>query len=98
SSVNDTVAITSSDPNASLPANTALSAGSAVLNLTFKTAGTRTVSATDATDASKTGSTGSSTVVNPGPFVKLQVLVAGETAAAGTVSGKSGTPTAQVAA
>ena len=35
--------------------------------------------------------------VNAGPFVKLQVLVPGETAAPGTPTGKSGAPTARIA-
>jgi len=33
----------------------------------------------------------------PGPFSRLQVLLPGETAAPGTSSGKTGTPTAQTA-
>jgi len=35
--------------------------------------------------------------VNVGVFAKLQVLVPGESAAPGTVNGKTGTPTAQTA-
>lgn len=39
--------------------------------------------------------TSASFVVNPGPFVKLQVLAAGQTPQGGTASGFSGTPSAQ---
>lgn len=35
--------------------------------------------------------------ITPGPFTKLQLLVPGETAAPGTPSGKTGSPTAQTA-
>src|SRR5262249_27228454 len=59
-----------------------------------KTVGTRTVTASDATDGSKTANTSPSVTVNAGAFVKLQVLVPGETAAPGTATGKTGTPTA----
>src|SRR5205814_4927905 len=82
--------------NAVLPSNAALSAGSATFSLTLKTAGSRSVTATDATDGTKTAS--SSTVgVNAAGFAKLQLLLPGETAAAGTASGKTGSPSAQTA-
>jgi hypothetical protein len=42
-----------------------------------------------------TNVTSANVVLNAGPFTKLQLLAPGETAAPGTVSGKSGTPTAQ---
>jgi hypothetical protein len=64
-------------------------------SVTLKTAGTRTLTATDITDGSKSAITSSSIVVSAGNFVKLQLLVPGETAAPGTVTGKTGTPTAQ---
>jgi Big-like domain-containing protein/flagellar hook capping protein FlgD len=44
----------------------------------------------------KTG-TSNTFVVNPGPFYGLQVILPGETALGGTVTGKSGTPTNQTA-
>src|SRR2546430_1303202 len=40
---------------------------------------------------------GSWTTLNGGAFAKLQILMPGETAAPGTASGKTGTPTAQTA-
>ena len=56
-STNDTVQITSSDANATLPANAALAAGTKTFSVTLKTAGTATVTATDVTDGTKTANT-----------------------------------------
>ena len=92
---NDTVQITSSDANAALPANAALSGGTRTFSVTNKTAGSWTVTASDVTQAGITASTSTSFTVNPGAFTKLQLLVPGETAAPGTGTGKTGTPTAQ---
>ncbi len=89
------VGITSSDANATLPANAALVAGTGTFSVTLKTAGSRTVTASDITDSTKTASTSSPITVNAGAFTKLQLLVPGETAAPGTASGKTGTPTTQ---
>jgi hypothetical protein len=44
----------------------------------------------------KTG-TSNTFVVNPGPFAGLQVILPGQTAAGGTATGKTGTPTNQTA-
>src|SRR5581483_10820177 len=97
STAGDTIAITSSDPNATLPANAALASGTQTFAVNFNTAGSRTVTATDATDGTKTANTSAAITVNAGAIAKLQVLMPGETAAPGTVSGKTGTPTAQTA-
>ena len=93
--INDTVKISSSDANAVLPANAALSAGSGSFSLTNQTAGSWTVTASDVTQAGITASTSPSFSVNPGAFTKLQLLVPGESAAPGTLTGKTGTATAQ---
>ncbi|HEY5912964.1 MAG TPA: hypothetical protein VJA21_20430 [Verrucomicrobiae bacterium] len=58
----DTIMITSSDISATLPADAALVGGTATFSVTFNTAGTWTVTATDVTDTSKTPNTGSPTV------------------------------------
>src|SRR5438094_4591635 len=87
--------ISSSDSNASLPANAALVSGSGTFSVTLQTAGSRTVTASDVADGSKTASTTPSLAVNAGAFAKLQVLVPGETAAPGTATGKTGAPTTQ---
>src|SRR5207237_1946328 len=65
--------------------------------VTAKTSGTATVTATDVTDGTKTANTSPSTTVGAGAFTKVQALLPGETAAAGTTTGKTGTPTAQTA-
>src|SRR5439155_2794390 len=52
--ITDTVGITSSDLNAVLPANAPLVAGSRSFSVTLKSAGSRTVTATDLSDGSKT--------------------------------------------
>src|SRR5207249_2820614 len=64
---------------------------------TCKLSGSATLTATDLTDGLKTPGTSASITLNPGTFAKLQLLVPGETAAPGTASGKTGTPTAQTA-
>jgi hypothetical protein len=91
-----TVHITSSDANATLPANAALAGGTGTFSVTFKTAGSWTVTATDVAAVLNAG-TSSSITVNPGAEVKLQIILPGETAAPGTLSGKTGTPNAQSA-
>ncbi len=60
----DTVDITSSDATATLPADAALSGGTATFSVTFGTAGTATVTASDVSDATKTANTGTPTTVN----------------------------------
>src|SRR5439155_638361 len=91
--VADTVGFTSSDVNAALPANAVLSLGSKVLSLTLKTAGSATVTASDITDGTKTPNTSPAVAVNAGAVTKLQILLPGETAAPGTGTGKTGSPT-----
>ena len=57
----DTINITSSDASASLPADNTLSGGTGTFSVTFSSAGSFTVTATDVTDATKTADTGSPT-------------------------------------
>jgi hypothetical protein len=92
---NDVVHLTATDTNAALPADSALSNGSASLTLTLKTAGTRTITASDVTHPGIIANTSSSLAVSPGPFVRLQLLTPGEQSASGTASGKTGLPVAQ---
>jgi len=93
----DSVSITSSDGYATLPADTALVAGSKTFSVTLRTAGTSTITASDVTDPAKTADTSPSISVNPGAFAKLQILVPGETADPGSPTGKTGTPSAEAA-
>ncbi|WP_207428581.1 T9SS type A sorting domain-containing protein [Pedobacter sp. SYSU D00535] len=97
SSVTDQIKISSSDPNAVLPAQLNLSEGTQSFSITLRTAGSRSVTAADISDASKSAATSSSVSVIPGPFVQLQILLPGESAAPGTIAGKKGTPTARSA-
>ncbi|MCC8425096.1 T9SS type A sorting domain-containing protein [Mucilaginibacter sp. UR6-11] len=97
-SVTDVTAITSNDANAVLPANTALTAGTQTLSFTYKTATTtRTITASDVTTSAKTANTSPTVAVAAAAFAKLQLLMPGEVAAAGSASGKTGTPNAAAA-
>jgi len=58
----DEIAITSSDPAATLPANATLVGGSRTFSVTFNTGGSWTVTATDVTDGTKTPNTGTATL------------------------------------
>ena len=80
-----------------MPANAALSSGTQTFNVTFKTAGSQTVTASDVTNGGISPNTGAATTVNVGAFAKLQVLMPGQMAAPGTTSGNSGMATAQTA-
>ncbi len=93
----DTVALTSSDTNASMPASAALVGGRVDLSVTLVTAGSRTITATDAENSAKASSISSPLTVSAGAFTKLQLLVPGETAAPGTSTGKTGSPSTQTA-
>jgi hypothetical protein len=90
-----TVGITSSDAGATLPVNATLVAGTKTFSVTLNTVGSRTVTATDITDVLKTANTSPAIAVVAGTFTKLQILVPGETAAPGTTTGKTGTPTTE---
>src|SRR5439155_18235971 len=91
----DTVGITTTDANDTHPANAALTGGTKTFAVTFKSAGSWTITASDITDATMTANTSPSITANAGAFTKLQILLPGETAAPGTSTGKTGTPTAQ---
>ena len=84
---NDTVAITSSDVNATLPASTVLVTGTKTFTVTNKTAGTWTVTASDSTTAALPP-TSAHLHGQCGAFAKLQLLMPGEVAAAGTAHGQ----------
>jgi hypothetical protein len=92
---NDIIAITSSDVNALLPTNAALSSGTHTFSVTLKTAGTYTITARDVTQIMIPSCISTGITVNAGAFIKLQVLMPGETSSPGSLTGKTGTPTAQ---
>lgn len=89
-----TVALSSPDPNANLPGPGTLSNGSRVFSVTFQTAGSWTVTATDTANQLLPG-TSSAVTVNSGSATQLEVLLPGETAAPGKSPGKRGAPLAQ---
>src|SRR5205823_1917146 len=99
------VTIASSDANATIADDNGATAGNMTLvagtralsSFTFKTVGTRTVTATDA-GGTLTANTSANVTVNAGAVTKLQILLPGEVAAPGTATGKTAaTPTAQTA-
>src|SRR5207249_1426889 len=93
--VTDAVGITSTDSNAALPANAALTAGTQSFSVTLKS--TATLTASDVSNGGKSPNTSPSITVAAGAFAKLQVLLPGETAAPGSPTGKAGTPVVQTA-
>src|SRR5262249_36162516 len=68
-----------------------------VLSLTLKSAGSATATASDINNPSIQSSTTPSLTVNVGAVARLLILLPGETAAPGTATGKTGTPTTQTA-
>src|SRR5207237_4082122 len=82
--ITDTAGITSSDANATLPVNAALVSGTKTFNVTFKTAGSATLTASDITDITKTANTSPPITINAGAVTKLQILLQGESAAPDT--------------
>ncbi len=93
----DLVHISSSDGNATLPANAALAAGTRTLAVTLRTAGNATVTASDATNGAIAQNASPPFGVGASGLVRLQILLPGEAPAPGTPAGKSGAPAAQTA-
>jgi large repetitive protein len=71
--VTDTVGLSSTDANAVLPVNTALVAGTGTLSVTLRTAGNRTVTATDVSDGTKTANTSPAVAVAPAAAASFAV-------------------------
>src|SRR5262245_12358287 len=67
----DTVALTSSDSNATLPANAALVSGTKTFSVTLNTIGSQTLTISDQTDGSKTADTSPAITVGGGTPRKL---------------------------
>src|SRR5205814_8492993 len=87
-----TVGMTATDPNDTNPANASLSAGTGTFALTFKSAGSWTVTATDITDGTRTANTSPSNTRTADAFTKLQMHLPGEIASPGSSTDKTGTP------
>src|SRR6185295_9186925 len=83
-STNDTVAISSSDTNAALPASAALLNGTRSFSVTLTTAGSATVTSSNLTHSAVAPNSTPPITVLTGPFAKLQLLAPGEVAAPGS--------------
>src|SRR6266581_3537645 len=70
---NDTVAIASSDSNATLPANAPLSNGTRTFSVTLKNAGSATLTSSDVTNSAITANTSSAIPVTFGTGIKLTI-------------------------
>jgi hypothetical protein len=80
-----------------IPSQVTFANGTWTGNVIFKGAGGAVaLTCADYSAPPKTG-TSNTFVVNPGPFAGLQVILPGQTAAGGTATGKTGTPTNQTA-
>jgi flagellar hook capping protein FlgD len=80
-----------------IPSQVTFANGTWTGNVIFKGAGGAVaLTCADYSAPPKTG-TSNTFVVNPGPFNGLQVILPGESAAGGTATGKTGTPTNQTA-
>ncbi len=96
-SSNHSIKITSSDGLATTTTAALVNGSRTSFSTTLRTLGAQTVTATDLTNGAITANVSASVAVVSGPFSKLQILLPGETAAPNTTTGKTGTPTAQVA-
>src|SRR5439155_1106282 len=85
----DTVGITSSNGRATLPRNAALAAGTKTFNVTLKTAGTKTLTASDITTPAKTPDTSLGITVNPGVLSNFLVEKVGGGAIPTQIAGTS---------
>jgi autotransporter-associated beta strand protein len=96
-STSDTIHLSeANDANAILPANTALSSGTATLGVTNILAGSgRTLTATDVSNGGITASTSPAYAVVPGAVAKLVIVAPGESFTLGAAPGKTGSPSAQ---
>src|SRR5207248_1417659 len=79
------------------PPDAALVGGSGAFAVTLKTAGAVTVLASDVTHANILTGTNSALTLNPAAYTRTQVILPGQTAAPGSATGKTGTPTPRIA-
>lgn len=92
---NDTVALTSTDAFATMPAQITLVNGELVVPIKMYRSGYQRVTAHDATNSGVTDYTSTQVRVNGGPYSRIVVLCPGETIAPGTAQGRTGTATDQ---
>ncbi|WP_175269460.1 hypothetical protein [Mucilaginibacter humi] len=80
--------LASSDANAVLPADAALVAGTQTFNVTLKTAASKNNYGKRCYHTCQVINTSTPVVVGSAAFVKMQILMPGETAAPGSATGK----------
>ena len=93
--ITHTVALSSTDAFAQMPATINLVNGELVLPIRLFRSGVQTITASDVTDNSITSHTSSGVRINGGPFARIVLVCPGEFIAPGTAQGRSGTATDQ---
>jgi hypothetical protein len=92
---NDTIALTSTDAFANMPAQITLVNGELVVPIKMYRSGYQRVTAHDATNSGVTDYTSTQIRIIGGPYSRIVVLCPGETIAPGTAQGRTGTATDQ---
>jgi len=93
--IDNTIGLSSTDPFAGLPADTALNNGELTFPATLYKAGVQTITATDIDLTGIEEHTSSPVNVLPGPYSRIVLIAPGEYSAAGTAEGRAGTATDQ---
>jgi predicted RNA-binding protein with TRAM domain len=93
--VNSHISLSSSDPFAGLPADTLLNNGELTFPAALYKAGVQTVSAADIDSSGIAPHTSAPVNVLPGPYSRIVLIAPGESVAAGTAEGRTGTATDQ---
>jgi hypothetical protein len=94
-SINDLIALSSSDPFANMPADIRLVNGENTYQATLYATGYQTITAADADSTSKAPHTSRPVEILSGPYSRILVLAPGEELAPGTETGRTGTATDQ---
>jgi hypothetical protein len=95
SGIGDQVALSSSDPFASMPAEITLVNGELLLPITLYKGGFQTVTATDLDSGGIAPHTSSQVEILPGPYSRIVLVAPGQVVAPGSAEGRSGTATDQ---
>ena len=95
SGIGDRISFTSTDAFAGLPAETTLVSGQLTFPGRLFKRGVQTISVQDVDNSGIQANTSGNVTIVGGPFARVLVLAPGESPAPGTVSGRTGTATAQ---
>ncbi len=95
SGISDRVALTSSDPFASMPAQITLVNGELLLSVTLFKMGFQNITGTDVDNVGITPHTSSDVEILPGPYSRIVIVAPGEQVAPGSAEGRSGAATDQ---